>query len=141
MATIKFGNIIIETDDPEEAAALVLKLNSSDVASRLPDPPKSEKKQELPAIGKDAIRGALKFLRLVKDKPAGTKVDEIQTALGVATPKGIGPKMTMINYILEILALPQDTVYINPKGPNGRIWYPKKNIGEAINMLETVLSN
>jgi hypothetical protein len=137
MPIVKYKGVEIAVATVADAAKLALELSAGATVSTPTEA--ALEHPNLPQISPETLTSALKFLKHVRDKPGGSKVEDIQRVLKVETAKGIGPKMTMINYVLEILALPQDTVYVNPKGPEGRIWYPRKNIGEAISMLETVL--
>jgi hypothetical protein len=88
----------------------------------------------------EALSPAVALLSLLRSRPDGATPEEVQRALGVEHPKGIGSKMAPINRSLNALGLAPAEVYSNSKRDlitGSRVWTAGPALAEAIKRLKS----
>lgn len=132
MYRVMLDGVPIECDSMEEAKRLARSIANENEAGETGRTRTASTKR---GKGFDA-RGA-KLLKLVREAmPTGIVGAKLATALGLETPKGLGPIAAALNKRLAAAKIDHKLVYEGGRIGKERGWFAKEKIDEALKLME-----
>jgi len=131
MYRVLLDGVSIECDSMEEAKRLARSIANEERADAHAKPRASASQR---GSGFDAR--AAKLLRLVREAGSnGLPGAKLAAALGLETPKGLGPITAAMNRRLKAKKLEPSSVYEGKRIGKERGWFAKEKIDEALTLL------
>ena len=145
--TLKFDGIEYFVSTPAEAAELTreLKKGAAIVAPAAHEKPSKQANSRQNGseieIDPDVAARALKFLKAIRDgSDEGVQSDVMMTVFGVRHAKAIGSRSGAVNRLIKDMGFRLNSVYKNPRTPNGRVWRSGRSMAHAISTIEQRLA-
>jgi hypothetical protein len=130
MYRVILDGVPIECDNMEEAKRLAKSIANENQVGDTGSARKARAKKD-----KGDARAA-KLLNLVRDAgPTGIAGAKLAAALGLGTPKGLGPIAASVNTRLRAAKMDPKLVYEGGRIGKERGWFAKEKIDEAIRLI------